>query len=140
MDGEDRKFKARVYNVKQHWTLEIDVNGLYTEVYKVKDGERTKLKPDCVKTYEIDLKYGITHEQIREMLTTVGHGVETVGKGLGRGMKSVGEGVKSVGEGVEAVKNVIDDDTDEDEPSDPTQRRRAARSIGNKFLSCCNIL
>ena len=112
MDGEDRKFKARVYNVKQHWTLEIDVNGLYTEVYKVKDGERTKLKPDCVKTYEIDLKYGITHEQIREMLTTVGHGVETVGKGLGRGMKSVGEGVKSVGEGVEAVKNVIDDDTD----------------------------
>lgn len=74
------------------------------------------------------------------MLTTVGHGVETVGKGLGRGMKSVGEGVKSVGEGVEAVKNVIDDDTDEDETSDPTQRRRAARSIGNKFLSCCNIL
>ena len=112
MDGEDRKFKARVYNVKQHWTLEIDVNGLYTEVYKIKEGERTKLKPDCVKTYEIDLKYGITHEQIREMLTTVGHGVETVGKGLGRGMKSVGEGVKSVGEGVEAVKNVIDDDTD----------------------------
>ena len=139
MDGDERKFRARVYNVKQHWTLEIDVDGIHTEVYKIKGTERTKLKPDCLKTYKVDKKSGITHKQVREMLTTVGHGIETVGKGLGKGMKSVGEGaksvgegVKSVGEGVQTVKNVIDE-TVEDGPSESTQKR-------NFFQRICNIL
>ena len=89
------------------------MNGFNTEVYKVKDGERRKLKPDCAKTYDIDLKSRRAHEKIREMATTVGHAMKEVGEGA----KDFGQGVKSVGEAAQTLKDLI-----EDEPSDPTQR------------------
>ena len=108
------------------------MNGLHTEVYKIKDGERTKLTPDCVKTYEVDLKSGITLEKVREMFSTVEHGMKCVGEG----MKSVGQGMKSVREGAQALTNVIDGHDTNEENSIGMTSDRPQRSGWKR----CNIL
>jgi len=65
------KYDARVYQVKQNWKLEIEGIGLDAKVYRI-NGNRTLLEPDCLKTYDINLRSGITHEQVRDVIKTFG--------------------------------------------------------------------
>ena len=126
MDGEEGKFEAKVYIVKKHWTLEIDVNGIKTEVYKVKDQVRTKLTADDVKTYEIDFQSGLfTHQKAREMFKTVNEGMETVGKSY--------RAVKDMIEDKEPVDDMVED-------SLPSGRRTRRPICGFFRNNCCSIL
>ena len=131
VDGEEGKFEAKVYIVKKHWTLEIDVNGIKTEVYKVKDEVRTKLTADDVKTYEIDFQSGLfTHQKVREMFKTVNEGMETVGKV-----------VKTSTQSYRAVQNVIEGEEPVDMVEDSLPSgRRPPRSICGFFRNNCSIL
>ena len=60
-----------MYKVKQNWKLEIEGIGLDAKVYRI-NGTRTLLEPDCLKTYDINLRSGITHEQVRDVIKTFG--------------------------------------------------------------------
>jgi len=68
--GEGR-YDARVYKVEQNWKLQIEGSGLDAKVYRI-NGDRTLLEPKKTKQYEINLRSGITQDQVRDGIETFG--------------------------------------------------------------------
>ena len=67
------------YWLPNGWTLQIDVDDVNTQVFKIKKGEKDLLlTPYTLKTNEMDKKSGMTHQNVRESFETVGTGVRVV--------------------------------------------------------------
>ena len=77
---KEGKFDARVYRVKQNWTLEVVADGLNTQVFRIKNGKREgqALIAHDTKTYEINLESPSRQEQARDMIQTFGQAIGAV--------------------------------------------------------------
>ena len=116
-----------MYKVKNGWTLQIDVDDVNTQVFKIKKGEKDLLTPYTLKTYEMDKESGMTHQNVREFFETVGTGV--------RAVRPVINGIMAAAdEGNQSAPSDTSDQTQRRESTETSTRRRRS------FLSRCPIL
>ena len=119
-----------MYKVKNGWTLQIDVDDVNTQVFKIKKGEKDLLTPYTLKTYEMDKESGMTHQNVREFFETVGTAARAV-----RPIVQVINGITAAAdEGNQSAPSDTSDQTQRRESTETSTRRRRS------FLSRCPIL